>query len=226
MASDSTKDWRQSPPAPWGHLVGELVFGVNDGLVSVTGLVMGVAASNMQHSHVLTSGLAATAAATVAMGLGAYLATTAENAYRLSDLSSRLGAGNSLPPVPSTHQAAWIRSSERLPLPRAQGTSSPGLKDAGMRAPLSNPWRSALLMAVSVLMGSLPPIIPLLLIAHVSAALPWSIFLAMLAAFGLGMVKAYATQTPVAKSGLQFLGVIALAVLWGLAAGKLIRVLL
>jgi predicted membrane protein (TIGR00267 family) len=62
--------------------VREVVLGVNDGLVSITGLVVGVGASGMAARLVLLAGLAATAAATVSMAVGTYLAAAAEYEYQ------------------------------------------------------------------------------------------------------------------------------------------------
>ena len=64
---------------PSARSIRELVFGVNDGLVSVTAIVMGVTGARLTAHDIVISGLSAVTAATVSMGLGAYLSTVAEN---------------------------------------------------------------------------------------------------------------------------------------------------
>src|ERR1044072_1259661 len=55
------------------------IYGVNDGLGAVFGIVSGVAgATNNQQHYVLISGLAGMLASTLSMGAGAYLAAKSE----------------------------------------------------------------------------------------------------------------------------------------------------
>lgn len=52
---------------------GEIIFGMEDGLVSIFGLVFGVAATASSAGAVLTAGVAGAAAAAVSMGAGTWL---------------------------------------------------------------------------------------------------------------------------------------------------------
>ena len=62
-----------------GSWVADAIYGANDGLGAVFGIVSGVAgATNNQQHYVLISGLAGMLASTLSMGAGAYLAAKSE----------------------------------------------------------------------------------------------------------------------------------------------------
>src|SRR5256886_4920288 len=62
-----------------GSWVADAIYGVNDGLGAVFGIVSGVAgATNNQQHYVLISGLAGMLASSLSMGAGAYLAVKSE----------------------------------------------------------------------------------------------------------------------------------------------------
>src|SRR5438067_10857906 len=62
-----------------GSWVADAIYGVNDGLGAVFGIVSGVAgATNNQLHYILISGLAGMLASTLSMGAGAYLAAKSE----------------------------------------------------------------------------------------------------------------------------------------------------
>src|SRR2546423_3597752 len=62
-----------------GSWVADAIYGVNDGLGAVFGIVSGVAgATNNQQHYILISGLAGMLASTLSMGAGAYLAAKSE----------------------------------------------------------------------------------------------------------------------------------------------------
>ena len=209
----------------------EIVFGVNDGLISITGLVVGVASSQMSAHQVLLAGLAATTAAVVAMGLGAYLSTAAQNHYLLAERDREYQAIQSHPEEKIEQVAQHYRRQGMASDLAAQITghtvsdrqrwvSFLVREEIGVSLDhLESPWTSAVLMAIAVLIGSLAPIIPFLVSTRVASALPWSIGLAMATAFALGAVKARVTNSTPWRSGLQFVVVAAIAVMVGIIGG-------
>lgn len=216
---------------PAARAIREVVFGVNDGLVSITGLVVGVASSHMPAHQVLQAGIAAVVAAMIAMGLGAYLSTSAQNEYFLAERERE------------AHEVQVMPEEERREVEgiyRAQGfsreitrvltdhvTADPERwidfmmkEELGIHLDrLDNPWQSAGVMALAVLLGSLPPLVPFVVVPHVDQALPWTIGLAMATAFFLGVVKARVAKGKWWRSGVQFLLVSAAAALAGILAG-------
>lgn len=170
----------------------EVVLGVNDGLVSVTGLVVGVGASGVADRLVLLAGLAAASAATVSMAVGTYLAAAAEHEYQAAHEPPALATGGS-PSRP----------------PRAV-------------PPGAGPGTRAAVMAAAVLLGSLPPLVPFALGIPSSKASGTALLLAAAAAFGLGVAKGRITATPRWRSGFVFVAAAGLAAGGGMLVGRLL----
>ncbi|HTN78658.1 MAG TPA: VIT1/CCC1 transporter family protein, partial [Acidimicrobiales bacterium] len=88
------------PPTVWARVrrsfdasVGSIVFGMEDGTVSIFGLVFGVAASAPDSNAVLLAGATGAAAAAVSMMAGAYLDAESANdqdAAKLEDVRQRI----------------------------------------------------------------------------------------------------------------------------------------
>lgn len=220
--------------SPGSRSIREIVFGVNDGLVSITGLIVGVASSHLSSHQILISGLAAVTAATVAMGLGAYLSTSAQNEYFLAERAREMQEVREVPgeersEVEGIYRAQGFGPNEVKILTNHVTSDTDRWVDFMMKEELGinldsvdNPWISALIMAVAVIAGSIPPIAPYILLNGPSEALHWAIGLAVLTAFCLGVFKAKVGKTLWWKSGLQFLTVTAIAVVVGIVGGHLI----
>jgi vacuolar iron transporter family protein len=72
----AARDKGHSQAAGW---VGDAIYGVNDGLGSIFGIVSGVSGATLGNSHfVLIAGLAGMVASALSMGSGAYLAAKSE----------------------------------------------------------------------------------------------------------------------------------------------------
>src|ERR1700730_16495845 len=72
----AARDKGHSQAASW---VGDAIYGVNDGLGAIFGIVSGVSGATLGNSHfVLIAGLAGTVASALSMGSGAYLAAKSE----------------------------------------------------------------------------------------------------------------------------------------------------
>ena len=93
-------DTHVHPPTMWARVrrsfdasVGSIVFGMEDGAVSIFGLVFGVAASAPDSNAVLLAGATGAAAAAVSMMAGAYLDAESANdqdAAKLEDVRQRV----------------------------------------------------------------------------------------------------------------------------------------
>ncbi|MCY0909617.1 MAG: VIT1/CCC1 transporter family protein [Sulfobacillus thermotolerans] len=219
---------RHSPAA---RSIREVVFGVNDGLVSITGLVVGVTASNMSSHQILIAAIAAVVAATVAMALGQYLATVAQNEYFLAERSREMREVHEVPheeiaEVEGIYKAQGFTQEQVEMLTKHITSDKDRWVDFMMKEELGimlesmdHPWRSALIMAGAVILGSLPPVLPYVIIANPHTALIWAMGLAVTTAFGLGVLKAVVGKTSWLKGGAQFLLVTAIAIAVGIFAG-------
>ncbi len=220
---------------PSARSIRELVFGVNDGLVSVTAIVMGVTGARLTPHDIVISGLSAVTAATVSMGLGAYLSTMAENEYFLAELHREEYEVETIPDEERKEVEAIYRAqgftrddtrklTDHVTSDRKRWVAFMMREELGILVDaMDNPWRNAWIMAVAVVLGSLPPMVPYVVFSNSHTAMMVAIVLACLAAFSLGVLKARIGRGNWLRSGVQFVLVTAAAVAVGIAAGHLFR---
>ncbi len=223
---------------PQARSIRELVFGVNDGLVSVTGIVMGVTASRLAAHDIVISGLSAVTAATISMGLGAYLSTAAQNEYFMAERKREEYEVDTVPDeerreVEAIYRGQGFTSEEtqkltdRLTADKDRWIAFMMREELGILLDaLDSPWRNAWVMAAAVILGAMPPMVPYLIWTDTHPAMVLAIVLAFSAAFTLGVVKARVAKGRWLRSGLQFVAVAAAAVIVGIAAGHLFRQIL
>src|SRR5213594_5020783 len=66
---------------PQGRLIREVIFGLNDGVISTIGFLAGVTATIGDLHTVALGGLAAAFAGALAMGIGAYVASKSQRRF-------------------------------------------------------------------------------------------------------------------------------------------------
>ncbi len=169
---------------------GTIVFGMEDGTVSIFGLIFGVAATTSSTKTVLIAGASGAAAAAVSMMAGAYLdaETTRDktNATRLaagnSDLSSRLVTAG-LTPLQSKALSAAAQSDSNA----ADGLL---LVLEGASKERVNPFEQALWMLIADFFAAAVPILPFVLLPIGQARIVSGVVtVALLVALGVGRAK-------------------------------------
>lgn len=219
---------------PRARSIREVVFGVNDGLVSITGIIVGVTASHLSSHQIIIAGLAAVSAAAISMGLGQYLSTVAQNEYFLAERQREYREVEEIPheeraEVEGIYRAQGF-SADEIRILTARITADPERwvdfmmkEELGILLDsLDNPWTTAVVMGLAVIVGAVPPILPYLLVPAAHVAEMWAIGLAVITAFGLGVLKAKVAKSSWWKSGTQFLLVTAAAVAVGMGGGHLL----
>lgn len=195
----------------------ESIFGVNDGLVATVGLVSGEVLSHQPHGAVIVAALSAMGAATVSMGIGSFLASSTQNDFLQKQIRDQDAKLAQWPRHERRHVVQLLGaiglSRRTIPLAAQEITQSrPRWLRFMVRERLGvheNQWESpvanAVVMAVAVMVGSIPPVLPFLLPLSVVAArnIAWAASLA--AAFAIGYGKGVMTASPRLKSGVQFL---------------------
>jgi VIT1/CCC1 family predicted Fe2+/Mn2+ transporter len=131
----------------------EFVLGVNDGLVSVTGLVVGVGAARVPARWVLLAGLAAAAAATVSMAVGAYLAAAAESEYEAQKGGSAVHRHHDAPEPGSQIPRAGPAARAGVMAAAVALGSLPPLLPFGFGIPSAHAAVAALLLAAGTAFG-------------------------------------------------------------------------
>jgi predicted membrane protein (TIGR00267 family) len=213
-----------------GGWVADAIYGANDGLGAVFGIVSGVAgATDNQQHFVLISGLAGMLASTLSMGAGAYLAAKSEAEVYEAEISREKAEVEENPEEEIEEMALFYqlqgfsaeesqRMAERLAeqpeqLVQAMAQSELGLSEH--RFP--NPWTSAISAGVSTAIGAFIPIIPFFFMSGLSAVIA-AFAISLVAHFAVGALKSLITMRSWWASGLEmtWIGVIVAAVTYGL----------
>ena len=213
-----------------GGWVADAIYGANDGLGAVFGIVSGVAgATDNQQRFVLISGLAGLLASTLSMGAGAYLAAKSEAEVYEAEISREKAEVEENPEEEIEEMSLFYqlqgfgpeesqRMAERLAeqpeqLVQAMAQSELGLSEH--RFP--NPWTSAISAGVSTAIGAFVPIIPFFFMRGLNAVIA-AFAISLIAHFAVGAVKSLITIRSWWASGLEMtmVGVIEAVVTYGL----------
>jgi len=212
----------RTEPQPYEPHIGEtrqywrdIILGVNDGLVSVYLLVVGVVSGGLDPGQVLLTGLAAALAGAISMAAGEYLATKSQDEVleaemalervhikdhrglevgQLREMFSDMGISDAdLEGV----VAAFARSDEAML--NAMKALEFGFVDSERRSP----FRAMLASGLLFLVGSLPSIIPFIVFDSNTVAVVWASVFALGGLFAVGVVKARVTRNNWVRSGLE-----------------------
>lgn len=201
------------------------VLGANDGIVSIAALVVGVAAATSALEPILIAGFAGIIAGSLSMALGEYVSVSSQRDSEAALIELERKELQEQPEVElqelaDIYQAKGLSAStahlvaEELTAHDAIGAhveAELGIKHGS----LTNPWHAALSSAVAFLLGSLLPMLAILL-----PPAEWRIpltFLASLIALAItGAVGAYLGQSKVLKPTFRVAvgGALALAATW------------
>jgi len=193
----------------------DIILGVNDGLVSIFLLVVGVVGGGLDRGQVLLTATAGTIAGAVSMAAGEYLATKSQDEVLEAELileatHIQLFRGVELNQLRGFFKdmgvaeadlagvmAAFENNDEALL--KAMAALEFGVVDSERRSPYRAMTASGLLF----LAGSLPSILPFVFITSVSGALVVATVLSLLGLFVVGAVKGSVAKTSRARSGLE-----------------------
>ena len=225
------RDQGRKQPGSW---IGDAVYGVNDGLGAIFGIVSGVAGATAadpatQHTYVLLAGLSGMVASALSMGSGAWLAARSEreifdaevvrereairmNTPEARELVSLYYQVKGLPESDAfrvaDHQAKDPEQMLRVLVSERLGTSEEAL---------ANPLVSAGSGALSTAIGAFIPVIPFFFM-HGMAAVIAAALVSLAAHFAVGAAKSLITVRSWWSSGLEMtaVGAIEGAVTYGI----------
>jgi VIT1/CCC1 family predicted Fe2+/Mn2+ transporter/rubrerythrin len=213
-----------------GSWVADAIYGANDGLGAVFGIVSGVAGatSNQQH-YILIAGLAGTIASTLSMGAGAYLAAKSEAEVYEAEISRERAEVEENPEEEIEEMSLFYqlqgfspeesqKMAERLAEQPEQFVQAMAQSELGLsehRFP--NQWTAALSAGISTAIGAFIPIIPFFFSGGVEAVII-SFGISLVAHFAVGALKSLITIRSWWASGLEmtWIGVIVAVVTYGL----------
>jgi VIT1/CCC1 family predicted Fe2+/Mn2+ transporter/rubrerythrin len=209
--------------------IGDAIYGVNDGLGAVFGIVSGMAGYTGGSEVVLAAGLAGTLASALSMGAGAYLASKSEREVYESEVSRERAEIEEDPheellelelfyqlkgfSADEAHAMADRLQKEPKQFLRALVHEELGLSEETF----PKPWRSTVSATVSTAVGGFIPIIPFFFTVGMPAVVA-SFVISTVAHFAVGASKALVTMRPWWATGLEMtaVGVLEAAVTYGL----------
>ncbi len=218
-------------PGAW---IGDAIYGVNDGLGAIFGIVSGVSGATLgdpaQTSHyVLLAGLSGMVASALSMGSGAYLAAKSEreiyhaeiarereaiqmNGPEARELLSLYYQVKGLPEADALHMVNHIASDPEQLL-RALASERLGASEES----LSNPMVSATSGALSTAVGAIIPVIPFFFMQGIPAVIAAAI-VSLAAHFAVGAAKSLITVRSWWSSGMEMtiVGAVEGAVTYGI----------
>jgi VIT1/CCC1 family predicted Fe2+/Mn2+ transporter len=226
---------RMHIPHGEGHRTGRIgwlraaVLGANDGIISTSSLVLGMAAAHATHSNVLVAGVAGLVAGAMSMAAGEYVSVHSqadtekaelarERAELLEDNEGehaelmQIYVGRGLDPVLAKQVAAQLMAHDAL---GAHARDELGISETFTARPLQAAWASASSFAVGALM-------PLLVTTFTSSArlipLVSGTSLVFLALLGGVAARVGGASVGVGALRVTFWGALAMAVTAGVGA--------
>lgn len=203
------------------------VLGANDGIVSVAGLVVGVAAATTDRRLILTAGVAGLVAGALSMAAGEYVSVSTQRDTEQALLDKERLELEQMPDEEFIELVAIYQSKGLSPDLAHQVASQLTEKDAFAAHVdvelnidpdnLTNPWHAALASAVAFVVGALLPLLAIEL-PPPSLRVPVTFLSVILALAITGWVSARIGQADLRKA-LQrniFGGALAMAVTYGI----------
>jgi vacuolar iron transporter family protein len=219
---------------PQGRLVRELIFGLNDGVISTVGFLAGVTATLSDVHTIALGGIAAAVAGAVAMGVGAFVSSKSQRAFFQAEIAREAWEIEHMP----DHERQEIReiyeklgfTPDETEIIVRRVTSSPDLwlrvmsrEELGLaEQSFDSPLRVGAVTSVAYLVGALFLLAPYAFTPIPSHAFTAAAVLAVVTLLVTGAGKTWVTKEPPIRAALELaaLGVLACAV--GFALGWIV----
>ena len=205
------------------------VLGANDGIVSTSSLVVGVAAAQATRGNILVAGIAGLAAGTMSMAAGEYVSVSSQSDTEKADLAREarelaeneeheraelagIYVGRGLEPALAKQVAAQLMEHDAL---TAHARDELGISPTVHARPVQAAFASAASFAV----GAALPILTVL-VAPEAAMVPMVSATSLLFLAALGSLAARAGGAPIVKAALRvtFWGALAMALTAGVGS--------
>jgi len=230
LTSLHSEDWH----TPKGRFIREVMFGMNDGLVSTIGFVAGATGALMQTRLVLLAGVASVVAGALSMGIGAYLASKAQRDFFESEKARERREIEEVPEIERNEireifaKLGFQKDEVEMIVRRV--TSDKDLwvrfmmrEELGiLEESFDNPVTVGLLMAGAFVVGAVAPLLPYMMMENVLMALKVAVAVSLVALFIIGVGKTVLTKQPWLRSGAEVMLLGSLAAGVGFVIGKIV----
>ncbi len=211
----------------------EVVFGVEDGMVSTLGSITGIAIGSNNHATVILAGVVIISVESISMGIGSYLSNRSQEEIEERKIKEEKEELEKFPKEEKEElyqmylENGW---SKNLAVQMSEEVSENKeliLKEMIMRElNISGDHKSVSIkggfyMFFAYILGGIVPLFSYLILP-INNAIPLSIAITLIGLFVLGMSTTKFTKQPLIKSGLRVLIMGGIALFVGLIAGVLI----
>ena len=209
------------------------VLGANDGIVSIAGLVMGVAGATSSSTAILTAGLAGIVAGAISMAAGEYVSVSSSRDTEKALLKKEHYELKNFPEE-ELEELTKIYQSKGISRKTAEMAAKEVSKNDAFAAHahmelnidpdnLTSPWHAALASAVAFLLGSAIPLLAII-VPHPSIRIPVAFISVLLALAVTGVLSAKAGGAGVFRATIRVVsgGALAMGVTYGI--GKIFAV--
>lgn len=211
-----------------GNWIADAIYGANDGLGAIFGLVAGVAGANASSEFILLAGVAGSVAAAVSMGSGAFLAAKSEREVHEAELARERAEIHENPEEEKEELSLFYQLkglseeeatqlAERLSRNEDTFLSALASEELGLSEErLPNPWVSMLSASISTGLGAILPVLPYFFVSGTTAILA-AFVVSLIGHFAVGAAKSLVTIRTWWASGLEMtlIGVIVGVVTYG-----------
>jgi vacuolar iron transporter family protein len=205
----SRERWHKSG----GSWVSDAIYGANDGLAAVFGIVAGVSGATGASNFVLTAGLSGAIASALSMGVGAWLAARSQSEIAEANLEFERRELEQHPAEEKEelslfYQLKGLTKDEADDLVEKLARNPESMlrmlaaEELGGMEQGGNPWRSALAGFLSTGAGAMVPVLPFFF-THGTVAVAWAFGISLLAHFAVGAAKSLFTLRAWWSSGLE-----------------------
>ena len=222
----SREKWHAGGTGSW---IGDAIYGINDGLGAVFGIVTAVSsATNADNKTVLIAGLAGMIASAFSMGSSAYLAAKSERDVHQAEIAREKREIETDPlhereelelmyQIKGFTEAEAVALADRLTASPEQFLKTMVSEELGLSEDrLPNPLISSFVATVSTAVGAFLPIIPFFF-THGMTAVWWSLGISIVAHFAVGASKTFVTGRSWLAQGVEmtFVGLLGGALAYG-----------
>jgi len=186
-----------------GSWVSDAIYGANDGLAAVFGIVAGVSGATGGSSFVLTAGLAGAVASAFSMGVGAWLAARSRTEIAAANLEYERRELEEHPAEEKEELSLFYQLKglskedadeliEKLSANPEAMLRTLAAEELGGLEPGGNPWTAALAGFISTGVGAMVPVIPFFFVSGITGML-WAGAISLVAHFAVGAAKSLFT---------------------------------
>jgi len=193
--------------------VSDAIYGANDGLAAVFGIVAGVSGATGGSRFVLTAGLAGAVASALSMGVGAWLATRSQSEIAAANLEFERRELEEHPAEEKEELSLFYQLKglsrkdadelvEKLAANPEAMLRTLAAEELGHVEPGGSPWTAALAGFVSTGVGAMIPVVPFFFVSG-TAGVVWAAAISLVAHFAVGAAKSLFTLRSWWSSGLE-----------------------